>query len=373
MTEFPTLYKRTSAGAVQQWMLRVDMMRATIHTAYGQIGGKVQTTADTIKEGKNIGRANATNAGEQALAEARARWEKKRKSGYVEDQAQAARGEVDDSVVKGGVAPMLAQKFAEHGEKITYPAFIQPKLDGVRCIATLQDGKATLWTRTRKPITSVPHIVAALESMFSWDTEITLDGELYVHHLNFERLVSLVRPVTPRDEHREVEYHIYDLVAPGAPFSKRLIALEKLMVGARCHLVLVPTMEVVGTEDVTHATKQYLDKGYEGSIVRQATTLYEVGKRSMGLQKVKQFQDGEYHIVGVEEGRGKLAGCAIFVCETKEGRRFNCKLEGDIDRLRYFFFSPAAWQGKMLTVRYQNLTADGIPRFPVGVMVRDYE
>jgi len=154
----PTLYKRTSTGAIQEWTIGVD--GCTIITVHGQTDGKKQRTEDVIKEGKNVGKSNETSPAEQALAEATSKWEGKIKKGYVEDIMRASVGEKD---IAGGYDCMLAHKFADHGHKIKYPAYTQPKLNGHRCLAIVKDGVATLWSRTRKPITSSPHIIKELE------------------------------------------------------------------------------------------------------------------------------------------------------------------------------------------------------------------
>lgn len=122
----PTLYKRTSTGAIQQWTIAVD--DATITTTYGQVGGAMQTTTDVITDGKNIGRSNATTPQQQAHAEAAAQHEKKRKAGYVVDLATAQRGDVDTTVIEGGVLPMLAKVWEDRADKVTFPVAVQPKL-----------------------------------------------------------------------------------------------------------------------------------------------------------------------------------------------------------------------------------------------------
>src|ERR1035437_8211993 len=176
------LYKKTSTGAIQQWDIRVNGNE--IVTTYGQVGGKLQTTTETIREGKNAGKSNETTAEQQANLEAVATWQKKLKSGYVQS-IDDAQNDVTDDVIEGGVLPMLAPSksypFDPNLEKkIVFPAFVQPKLDGARCIAIVVDGKATLWSRTRKPIYSAPHIVDALEELLPFG-KFTLDGELYQH------------------------------------------------------------------------------------------------------------------------------------------------------------------------------------------------
>ena len=168
-TQLPTLYKRNSNGSLNQWTITVA--NTTITTTYGQVGGAMQTTSDTITEGKNIGRSNETTPQQQAQLEATAQHEKKRKSGYVADLATAQRGGTDD-IIEGGVLPMLAKVYEDRADKVTFPVAVQPKLDGHRCIAVVEASGAfgvsvSLWSRTRKAIKSMPHIVAELRTVFA--------------------------------------------------------------------------------------------------------------------------------------------------------------------------------------------------------------
>lgn len=375
--KLPTLYKKTTTGAIQQWTISVNslaMGRGEIVKVYGQVDGAMQEVRDIVSSGKNAGKVNATTALQQAEAEAKAQWEGKKKKGYVEHIDSAEKGHVDTTVITGGISPMLAQKFRDHAEKISYPAYVQRKYDGARCIAVIVNGKASLWTRTQKPIRSMPHIVQSLEKTFSGKT-IILDGELYLHslHKDFEKLMHLVRPDKPAQGGDIVEYHIYDIVS-NEPFSRRTLLLENTWNRINDpRLVLVNTYVVESAEEVTTWTEQFLAEGYEGSIVRQAATPYEAGKRSYGLQKVKEFVDAEFSITGVEEGRGRMAGCAIFICKTKDNKPFRVKMEGSLEELKKYLTNSKLWQGKKLTVKYQNFTKDGIPRFPIGKAVRDYE
>lgn len=363
----PTLYKITSTGATQEWTISVE--GSTIIKRFGQMGGAIQEARDLITEGKNVGRANETTPEQQALAEAQSQWEKKLKGkGYVQSVEAAQAGEVDARVA-GGIDPMLAHSFAKQGHKITYPAYTQPKLDGHRCIAMIQDGVATLWTRTRKPITGVPHINKALEASGLGDC--ILDGELYNHDYrdNFEALTSFIKRPVPKPGHEVVQYHIYDIVN-GRPFSGRSSLLATVAAGVSDPLVVVDTYIVYDEDDALGAFDAYTAEGYEGSMLRNADSLYE-NKRSYGLQKVKEFADAEYKITDVTEGRGKMAGKAIFVCETDTGQTFRVKMKGTLDSLRQYVDDPSLALGRMLTVQYQNLTSDGIPRFPIGLRLRD--
>ena len=380
----PTLYKRTSTGAIQTW--RIDVEGSTLIATYGQKGGKLQTARDTITVGKNLGKTNETTPEQQAALEARSQWERKAKKGYVQNVDDASSGTVDADFIAGGVNPMLAHSFAKQGHKIVYPAHTQPKLDGHRCIATRRNGVWTLWSRTRKPITGVPHIVKALDAIRG-DLDLTLDGELYNHAYRdkFEELTSFIKQVDPKDGHEAVQYHVYDLVNH-QPFSVRVLQIRDLigLVGGpdtslltQATLIPVYTQVVSDEDEAMEAFAAFTDQGYEGSMLRNSKSLY-AEKRSSDLQKVKEFLDDEFEIINIEEGRGRMAGKAIFVCKTPHGPSsagdpvtFNVKMKGTLDSLTKYLIDPGKWIGGGLTVQYQGLTAAGIPRFPIGLRIRE--
>lgn len=374
---FPKLFKKTSTGAIQFWRIRVQDAEdaALLHTEFGQVDTpNPQLTTDRITQGKNLGKKNETSRLQQAHAEAKAKWEKQKKNGYV-DSLEAAEAEQLDDLIAGGIVPMLAHNFTDHSHKIAFPAYVQPKLDGVRCTAMVRDGICTLWTRTRKPITSVPHIVAEIEAAFPGQT-ILLDGELYNHALkhDFELLVSLIRQETPHLDHKIVQYHVYDVPDPSLTWRDRWTLLQNYFNTSFESLRLVETMVCMEQFDVPAFLKLFKYQGYEGCMLRNPDAFY-VNKRSYDLQKVKEFDDAEFDIIGISEGRGKLLGhVGAFVCQDTEGNQFEAKMSGTLDRLRDYWIDHALWQGKKLTVQYQGITNKSkVPRFPVGLAIRDYE
>ena len=380
MKTLPTLFKKTSTGAIQMWTIGVDKNNIIVN--FGQQGGKIQRTEELIKSGKNIGRSNATTPDEQALSEATARWEGKIKKGYVEDVARADAGEKD---IDGGYDCMLAHKFTDHGHKIKYPAYIQPKLNGHRCLATIDNGVAKLWSRTRKPITSCPHIIKELESMYQTGHH-KIDGELYNHAYKdkFEELASLIRQETPAANCTEVEYHVYDRPASnkGFPFSGRM---RQLIAEVNAHpnlqyIKLVPTVLVPDEDSMMLNFEHFLQAGYEGGMARNLDSPYE-GKRSYNLQKIKEFLDDDYLITGIKEGRGAYAGCGIFLCQSPnvghtvgcscKDCNFDVKMRGPKERLQEFLQNDKLWKDKTLVVKYQYISKYGIPIFGVGERFKD--
>ena len=137
---------------------------------------------------------------------------------------------------------------------------------------------------------------------------------------------------------------------------------------------MVENSVVQNDEEVTEKFLRFLEERFEGAMLRNADAPYE-NKRSYHLQKVKEFQDDDFDILGIEEGRGKLAGhVGAFVCEGPEGRTFLAKAKGDTEFLRTCFQDHSKWKNKKLMVQYQGLTgANKVPRFPVGVRIVDFK
>jgi len=380
-----TLYKKTSNGKIEQWSIWVVELNSSAYdivTEHGLVGGKLQQARETVREGKNLGKANETTAREQAEFQARSEWNTKlTRKGYTDSLEKAEAGE---NAGAGGIRPMLAQPFSKHGDKIEFPCYAQPKLDGIRCIAVVgpESRAVTLWSREQKPIVAVPHIAEAVAEL-CLPPGTVLDGELYNHDLrsDFEKIVSAVRKADVVDEEtaKLIQYHVYDI--PRTPdfgslgFDDRHdhLVVKVLNDPDGPVLVRVHTIHINDKDELLSYFESCRRNGYEGCMARSAGAEYEEGKRSYHLQKLKEFEDAEFPIVGVEEGVGKMTGLAIFVCKAGD-QEFRCKMEGSLDGLRKYLKDDSTWRGKKLTVKYQGLTGKAkVPRFPVGKMVRDYE
>jgi ATP-dependent DNA ligase len=387
LVALPKLYKRGKTGAMQEWSIAVHRTGAKlglIITRHGQHGGKLQEASDLITEGKNLGKKNATDAVEQAMAEAQSKWEKQVKKGYVLTIEAAMAGEVDREFVGLGVAPMLAEKYADHGEDVEYPADLQRKYDGHRCEARIrkEDGvlDVTLWSRTRKPIESVPHIVEFLKKAFADAPNgfaLDLDGELYNHKLakDFEKLTAILRKqkgVAAGAE--QMTYVVYDVVFDGWTWLARKAFLEGAFEGPLSGgpLVLAETFEVADEAEVDALVEGFIKEGFEGGVLRTHMGVYEKGARSRSLLKVKRFDDAEFKVIGVEGGRGKMADKAVFICETAKGGVFRAKMRGKLDALRVYLEHPERAVGRWLTVKFMGFTKkNNLPRHGVGMRFRE--
>ena len=355
------LYATASTGAIKKWTVttvQADDGEVTVETCWGLLGKKMQTSSKIV-HGKNIGKSNETTPWEQGLFDAQSKWNKQLDKGYGPNPRKL----VNRIVTK---SPMLAHVFEKKCKYIRYPAYAQPKLDGMRCIAEKTDGIVTLSSRMGKEILTCAHLVTQL-ALHLADGE-SRDGEIYVHGWTFQQIMRAVKKVG--GETPKLEYHMYDVPTEGT-FKDRFKL--KINPSETPNLYSVPTYMIKSETEAYAIARRFIDQGYEGAIIRNADGLYKFGHRSNDLQKIKFFKDAEFRVVGVKEGTGKDRGTAIFVCETAGGKTFDPRPIGTYEQRAEYFNNFEAYRGRMLTVKYQQESEDGIPIFPIGLHFRPEE
>lgn len=373
--KLPILYKYTEKGQIQQWEIIIN--GGEFHTIEGIKGGKLTTSLPTKCSPKNVGRANETSANDQAIKEAQAKWQKKVDKGYNEVL----------SAEKKYFEPMLAHTY-ESGKSINWEevkegnlkVFVQPKLDGLRCIS--KDN--TLMSRNGKPYVSCPHLYQ--------NTEVILDGELYSHEYkeDFNKIVSLCKKSKPTDEDLKesadkVQHWVYDFPSHEGTFMERYKELEKWNKkhGKGLKIEIVPTFMIKSEKELHAYHKNFLKQGFEGTIIRIDDKQYE-NKRSKSLLKFKDFIDEEFKIIGYEEGTGGRTGTIgkfILQHDKNPDQTFESNVKGDFEYLREVWKDRETYIGKTATVKYFNRTPkkpDGtgnVPRFPYIIKIgrEEYE
>ena len=255
------------------------------------------------------------------------------------------------------VLPMLANKWGDRQKYISQPFYVQPKLDGVRLLVSKDGGIS----RTGKVVPGTEILGKGLkEGQY-------VDGEAFDPNLNFEELTS-----TFKTDPLKLKFHVFDffdLKKLDMTFEERW---EKVKSLKNSHYEYVETTLVMLRDHVQMMHEKHVKEGHEGTMIRDKDSVYEVGQRSYYLLKFMDFLTEEYPIVDVKEGTGREKGTAIWVCKVGE-QHFSARPEGTLEVRRKFLEEKDKYIGKQLTVRFQNLTALGVPRFPVGVVVRDYE
>lgn len=361
----PTLFTRTNTAAAQQWNVTVEGNKYC--TTFGQVDGKLQTTNWTECFETNGGRANQRNPQEQALFEAQALWKKKKDSGYFEN--------IQDIDKATFVEPMLAKKFEDYEDSLTYPVVSERKLDGIRNITT-KDG---MFSRNGKEFKSCPHILEELEYFFEKFPNAILDGELYCDKLNndFNKICSLVKKAKPsvaelEEASNTIQYWIYDWVLTDKKFSERYQMIKEHIKESSC--IKIVTANIAHNKaELDCFYEQYIEEGFEGQMIR-LEAVYET-KRSKNLLKRKEFQDREYTILDVIEGVGNKSGVAgAMVFENELGISFNSNIKGNRDYLREVLETKQELIGQLATVKFFNLTpGNALPRFPYVISIRNFE
>lgn len=409
LKEFPVLFGEASTGKIKQWSIKVykdDDINSIIQVEHGYIDGKKQTNRKVINKGKNIGKKNETNSFQQAVLEANTQWIKKKENGYSELQSSSSGENVNvllksSDVVNGGSggsgagstvvidslggnkitnrgkgitndvpSVMLAHDYNKRGKDIKYPCFIQRKFDGTRCVGIPQRG---LFSRNKKEYPHLEHIISEINSIPS---NIILDGELYSETLTFQEIVGIVkREILKGDDLKKqlnIKYYVYDIINDHPYFNRNNILKDLFNNNTFKYLSLVDTEICNNEQNMKEKHSEYVSDGYEGIMLRNKNGKYK-GVRSCDLQKYKEFYDKEYEVVGYNEGQGLEDGCVIWVCKTENNKIFNCRPRGTRESRQEMFLNGDSYLGKMLTVRFQEETDDGVPRFPVGIAFRDYE
>lgn len=359
----PKLYKIDSKGNARVWWIEYDNEKYRTHS--GIDGGKIVVSGWQYPEAKNVGRANETTVEQQVIAEVESEYVKKQNQGKYHTS-------IGESIYFGAkfYECMLADKY-DAKKHTKFPYYSQPKLDGIRCLIS-KDG---MQSRNGKPIVSCPHILEALDPFFEQFPDVVLDGELYNHELkdNFEKIVSLVRKTKPTwqdflEAAVKVQYHVYDCIMDGEFLDRWTFIYTNLKSVQYEHCIRVVTTNPAKDQNsLMDLLAIYLEAGYEGQMLRVPDSLYE-GKRSKNLIKHKEFEDAEFEIVSIIEGKGNWAGCAKAVeIRLPDGTTQQSGVRGSLDKLKEVLYDADSYVGTEVTVRYQNKTTDGKLRFPIVV------
>lgn len=358
------IYKKSADGRIYSWQYEVedDKRRAITGTHDGK---KVVSSWRTCKP-KNVGKKNATTGPEQARAEAEAEMRKRLDREYRRTIPEL-------EFVPLGV--MLAEKwdeFLEKGKSWDHYA-AQPKLDGIRALV---DNRGA-WTREMQPHKNMKHVLEALEPIREKYPDVWFDGELYNHKLkdDFNQISGLVRreklnDSQQRDVENLVEYHVYDICGPGIselPFRDRSTILDEMARETDWGGPLVRVETIFGGLDAINEHElRCADAGYEGQMVRDPKSTYEHDTRVWGLLKRKEFLDGEFRIIKIEEGKGNWAGHAKRLTFDFNGIEVGASIRGTRAQMKKLLEEWESWDLDLAvaTIQYfKHLTPSGKARF----------
>lgn len=359
------LYGYDKMQKIKEWRIKVvknEDNTATIIFSYGYINGKRTECKLTIFNGKNRGKRNETTAYEQGILEAQSKWNKKREDGYKKSIEELKKTEIHTFL------PMLAHDYKKHSKKITFPCYIQPKLDGYRMVYNHLTKQAT--TRAGK-LYNVFQYSELAKQLNSLNINYCLDGELYVHDptFNFETY-GVLRKVKISEKDltllNTISYHVYDIIDTTKTFEERQKILQAIETNNSL-IKIVKTIKCDSHNEISREYNKFIKDNYEGAIVRNAKSKYTCKHRSFDLQKYKEFDDSEFKIVDYtfeNDTSGQNEHLIVWICQTECGRRFNVQSTGTKIERQALYKIAHDFIGKLLWVKYFGITADGIPRFP---------
>lgn len=393
--ESTCLYGKSKTGKSLFWRIWMEPCQEGVQegqegfqviTEHGEVGtsNPQQTKPTYFFTGKNIGKSNETTAKQQAEQYMKRKYtDKVEKQGYSVVQSESDETYTSSRIVY----PMLANKIAHSKlSLLEFPAYAQPKLDGVRCIALIHHGEVALYSRTGKPYTGLWMIEPQLQKVFETRPDIVMvDGELGCFptgedtpSMTFQEVCGYVKRKNKKaddEEHTKIEFHIFDIIMKqDYPWIARYQIMKSLdiTVHSCSQLALVETRIIPNHTLFLKYHQENSERGFEGTMYRRASGKYVEKYRSRDLLKYKDMMTEEYPIIGAVEGKGNDAGTVVWIVNVN-GNPCKVRPKGTRAERTRMLQLAKSYIGKQLTVQFQEFTDDGLPRFPVGLVVRDYE
>lgn len=389
------LFSEGMQSETRVWQIGFDSSTSQLKTVHGILittkgmpGENLQTSYHPV-----VTNQSGRNLQQQALLEARRRYMNKYKEGYLPTGEELPPG-------LNGAKPMLAKTF-RHPSKDTgklesnetriknFPISVMRKIDGIRALTRLQGNEVAMRSRLNNLFPHLHHIKAEMEVFMKYlPPHCELDGELYSLDMNFQQLTSAVKTVKEKHpRHNEIQYWIFDIIDPQNLIWEHRYSmlvngyikyLEDGNPSGTFRILQAYTANNIEAIDQYHTT--FVSEGYEGIIIRRYGSVEKDKKlaqyrsgRTNSLVKYKFFQDEEAIIVGYEQCTGTEAGAIKFVVKDVRGNEFPVRPRGSVKTRKEWYKRGDEFIGKELTIRFQELSDKGVPRFPVGIAIRDYE
>ena len=367
--EFPILFKKTDNNKTQFWKIYIteeSPEKAEIFTEYGLTDGKI-----TKPSPQTILKSGNKTALERAKQPAQTKWKNKKITNGYQEQ------EMPNKFIK--FQPMKPVDWEKFSHSMKYPAYLQPKLDGVRMFAFLdENGDLQTLSRQSKPIENIEHLRTILELIFAQNPDLVLDGELMIHKdYQQKELRGLLakKYLEPEDEEKlkTISYNVFDVVERNnldMTFVDRWREAEKIAKKWK-EINIVPTKEVKSKEEVNKNFNDLVELGFEGAIIRNKDGIYRMGKQSQDVQKIKLYFVDEFEIMGFHEGTGDDKGTVIWEvkCLKNPKRTFRVKPMGSRELKRKWFENGEKYIGMRMLVYFYEKDEDGcVVRIKTGEM-----
>jgi ATP-dependent DNA ligase len=371
---YKPIYKSNLNGVTMLW--KIGFNNPNIIVQHGHKQGAIQT--ETVEVETN---SSGRDIYEQSLIQINNRYLRKHREGYRDENEPAA--------IKG---PMLAHKY-EHGKTVlNYPVGCTVKLDGIRCLIRQKENGVIYRSRNNKEYKHLSVFDDCLNAFFdALPPSVEVDGEMYSDNLTFNDISSVFRKEVNTDNEeikKYIKYYIFDcnIEKPYEDRWKILVSAYKRMcetfIGVNL-IVVVNTFWAKNETELFSFHKYARSKNFEGTMIRKLyvsdktdkgykSSLYLSGRKN-NILKLKDMEEEEGEIVGIVEGKGREKGIALITVRDPRGNEFNVRPAATFKQRKVWFDEPSLIVGKNMTYQFQNLSEFGVPRFPVGKDIRDYE
>lgn len=353
--DFPILYKKIN-DKIKFWKISVQSInpdKAAIFSEYGFVGGKITKHSPQFIS-KSIGKKTPYD---RAIKLAQTKWINKMITDKYTKQIITELPEFQ---------PMKPTDHEKASKSISFPAYIQPKLDGVRMFSFLDNGKLKLLSRTSKPIENVQHLIPELNKIFKNHPDIVLDGELLIdpeyHQKDLRGLLKKIYlDKSDKNKLNTITYNIFDVISRknmDETFHNRWKLAKKLQ---SKNIKIVPTITIKSQKEIDDKFNQLITSGFEGAIIRNKNGKYRMGRHSNDVQKIKLYFTEDFIISNFHEGTGNDAGTVIWEvkCQIHPDKTFRVRPKGSREIKKELFKNAHKYIGKKLRVHFYEKDHDG--------------
>ena len=367
MKKFPTLYMKNINDKIRIWNITVykDNNKCYIKKKYGFLNGKIVET-----EPYEISHNGKISCYDKALTKANYEWVKKKKQGFQENISN-----IENNKLKN-ILPMLAYKLEDNYKKIIYPACVQKKLDGFRCLSYYENNELKIYSKGKNLFTTLDHIENEIKLLLNYSKNYILDGELYINDLKLRKISSILLKKKLTEDNKKsilkISFNIFDLINKddlNMDFKSRYNILKNLFLDKKFKYInLVNIYNVNSYIDIEVYLKQFLNMGYEGIVVRNYNGIYNFGKKSKDVLVSKQIKYDKFKIIGSKKGSGQYKDSVIWKLECKNNKEksFWSTSMGTIKNREKLYQNRSKYINRYVKVKYFDIDSNGcVIRNPV--------
>lgn len=372
----------------------LQIIQYGVITKTGLLEGKLIEHRELVKQGKQ-----KRSISEQARFQALALWQEKWDEGYKSLQVLEDKADIHPGVYLASIIPhldhlftkcpeaaytnqywdelpMLAYKYKDIKNPV-FPYYIQPKLNGVRCLVKSDNvNKVAKLSSRGGQYYKIPVLEQELyKLLFNLyhlnQREFILDGEIYKHGVPLQEISGAARKENVGSDlfnDTWLEYHIYDIIEIGKGFQYQEVRLSDLwelkkIIGNNKYIKVIDTYKVNTKEEIKIFHDEFIIAGYEGAILRNPKGEYDFNQRSKSLLKVKEYQDEEFKIIGCNIDPNKSLGESfVFILENNiNSLTFEARPTGTLKQ-KEDWYNNQSWVGKKATVRFFERSNMGLPQ-----------